>query len=234
MGSGRGGLAGDWSSTGGILNITAAAWTAGFQWWRSGDITWTQNVSEYVLVLVLCLVDNCDDYPACWWHQAHNFIYDTKSIRHRWMLLPFSLMSCYIVPIPCLLFSLPIFSSPFPFLFLHPLFLPPSFTLSRYSRSLSSSYLLFYWLNVGVSCKKSTELDCRSPSWVDFIHVAYWFQHFADLKWLTWSILMWSWVIFTDQSDSQTPSYTSVFWEGLCSTVSLEWLLPWKQINNFC
>jgi len=21
----------------GILNITAAAWTAGFQWWRSGD-----------------------------------------------------------------------------------------------------------------------------------------------------------------------------------------------------
>jgi len=46
----------DWPSTGGVLNITAAAWTAGFQWWRSGDITRTQNVSEYMLVLALCLV----------------------------------------------------------------------------------------------------------------------------------------------------------------------------------
>ena len=42
---------------GGVLNITAATWTAGFQWWRSGDITRTQNVSEYMLVLALCLVD---------------------------------------------------------------------------------------------------------------------------------------------------------------------------------
>ena len=41
---------------GGVLNITAAAWAAGFQWWRSGDITRTQNVSEYMLVLALCLV----------------------------------------------------------------------------------------------------------------------------------------------------------------------------------
>jgi len=41
---------------GGILNITAAAWTAGFQWWRSGDITRTKNVSKYMLVLTLCLV----------------------------------------------------------------------------------------------------------------------------------------------------------------------------------
>jgi len=24
-----------WPSTGGVLNITAAAWTAGFRWWRS-------------------------------------------------------------------------------------------------------------------------------------------------------------------------------------------------------
>jgi len=24
---------------GGVLNITAAAWTVGFQWWRSGDKT---------------------------------------------------------------------------------------------------------------------------------------------------------------------------------------------------
>jgi len=38
MASGRGWLAGDWPSTGGVLKITAAAWTAGFQWWRSGDI----------------------------------------------------------------------------------------------------------------------------------------------------------------------------------------------------
>jgi len=29
VGSGRGWLAGDWPSTGGVLNITAAAWTAG-------------------------------------------------------------------------------------------------------------------------------------------------------------------------------------------------------------
>ena len=43
---------------GGVLNITAAAWTAGFQWWRSGDITRTQNVSEYMLVFALCLVNH--------------------------------------------------------------------------------------------------------------------------------------------------------------------------------
>jgi len=41
-GSGRGRPA----ANGGVLNITAAIWTAGFQWWRSGDITRTQNVSE--------------------------------------------------------------------------------------------------------------------------------------------------------------------------------------------
>jgi len=55
MGSGRGCLAGDWPSTGCVLNITAPAWTAGFQWWRSGDITRTQNVSEYMLVVAVCL-----------------------------------------------------------------------------------------------------------------------------------------------------------------------------------
>ena len=49
MGSGRGWLAGHWPSTGGVLNITAAAWT-------DGNITRTQNVSEYMLVLALCLV----------------------------------------------------------------------------------------------------------------------------------------------------------------------------------
>ena len=41
---------------GGILNIIMAVWTAGFHWWPSGNITRTQNVSEYMLVLALCLV----------------------------------------------------------------------------------------------------------------------------------------------------------------------------------
>ena len=50
-------LAGWWLAIdGGVLNITAAAWSAGFQWWRSGDTTRTQNVSEYMLVLALYLV----------------------------------------------------------------------------------------------------------------------------------------------------------------------------------
>jgi len=56
MESGRGWLAGDWPSTGDVLNITAAAWTAGFLRWRSGNKKRTQNVSEYMLVLALCLV----------------------------------------------------------------------------------------------------------------------------------------------------------------------------------
>ena len=41
---------------GGVLNITTTAWTAEFHWWRSGNITRTQNVSEYMLVLAVCLV----------------------------------------------------------------------------------------------------------------------------------------------------------------------------------
>jgi len=57
MGSGRGWLAGDSPSTGGVLNITAVAWTAGFHWWRSDNKKRTQNVSEYMLVLALCLID---------------------------------------------------------------------------------------------------------------------------------------------------------------------------------
>ena len=56
MGSGRGWLACDLPSTGGVLNTTAAAWTAGFHWWRSGNITQTQNVSEYMLVHALRLM----------------------------------------------------------------------------------------------------------------------------------------------------------------------------------
>jgi len=44
------------AAEGGVLNITAAVWTAGFHWWRSGKKNRTQNVSEYMLVLALCLV----------------------------------------------------------------------------------------------------------------------------------------------------------------------------------
>jgi len=58
MGSGRCWLAGDWLSTGGVFNITAVA--DGFHWWRSGNITRRQNVSEYMLVLALCLVYDSD------------------------------------------------------------------------------------------------------------------------------------------------------------------------------
>ena len=57
-------LAGDRRVTGDVLNITVAAWTAGFHWWRSGDITRTQDVSEYMLVLALCLVMLCAQH-AC-------------------------------------------------------------------------------------------------------------------------------------------------------------------------
>ena len=41
---------------GGVLSITVAVWNAGFHWWRSGNKKRTQNVSEYMLVLALCLV----------------------------------------------------------------------------------------------------------------------------------------------------------------------------------
>ena len=51
MGSG-----GDRPPTGGVLDITAAVWTAGFHWWRSGNKKRTRNVSEYMLLLALCLV----------------------------------------------------------------------------------------------------------------------------------------------------------------------------------
>ena len=49
------GVAG-WPLTGGVLNITEAVWTAGFQRWHSGEIMRMQNVSEYMLVLAVCLV----------------------------------------------------------------------------------------------------------------------------------------------------------------------------------
>jgi len=56
MGSGHGWLSGDWLLTEGVLNIAAVAWTAGFHWWRSGNKKRTQNVTEYMHVLALCLV----------------------------------------------------------------------------------------------------------------------------------------------------------------------------------
>ena len=46
-GSGRGQPAADM----GVLNITAAVWTAGFHWWRSGNKKRTQ-----IVALALCLV----------------------------------------------------------------------------------------------------------------------------------------------------------------------------------
>ena len=52
----KAGAASDRPLMGGVLNITAAVWTAGFHWWRSGNKKRTQNVSEYMLVLALCLV----------------------------------------------------------------------------------------------------------------------------------------------------------------------------------
>ena len=51
-------------STVGVLNITLAAWTAGFQWWRSGDITRTQNVSEYSLYAWLQLSTHLQENSA--------------------------------------------------------------------------------------------------------------------------------------------------------------------------
>ena len=48
----HGWLAGDWPSMGRSQHYCSG------QWWRSGDITRTQNVSEYMLVLALCLVCN--------------------------------------------------------------------------------------------------------------------------------------------------------------------------------
>ena len=66
MGSGRGWLAGDWLSTGGILNITVVACTAGFHWWCSGNITRTQNVSEYST----CLYSLYAQFVNCTQHTA--------------------------------------------------------------------------------------------------------------------------------------------------------------------
>jgi len=76
MGSKRGWLAGDWPSTGGVLNITAAACTAGFYWGRSGNITRTQNVSEYMLVLALCLVW----ISQCWLQAPAYRSYDSERL----------------------------------------------------------------------------------------------------------------------------------------------------------
>jgi len=66
IGSARGWLAGDWPSTGSVLNITAAAWTAGFPLVTFWQHTRMQNVSEYMLVLALCLVVFVDNGLLNW------------------------------------------------------------------------------------------------------------------------------------------------------------------------
>jgi len=88
MGSGRGWLAGDWPSTGrGVLNITAAAWTAGFQWWRSDNITRTQNVSEYMQrVLAVCLVN--------FWATIKDFALCYRTVVCRHSVLSVTLVYC--------------------------------------------------------------------------------------------------------------------------------------------
>jgi len=48
--SGRGWLAGDWPSTGGVLNITAAVWIAGF---HTGGVLATK--SERKMLVSTCL-----------------------------------------------------------------------------------------------------------------------------------------------------------------------------------
>ena len=75
MGSGRGWLADDWPSTGAFLTLLQqpALWAS--TGWSSGNITRTQNVSEYMLVLALCLVMLCEadsslhDEALCKFHQ---------------------------------------------------------------------------------------------------------------------------------------------------------------------
>ena len=93
-------LAADWQVMGGILKIARciwevgvagspvigrrrgafstlqAAWTAGFHWWHSGNKKRTQNISEYMLVLVLCLVNICDI--------SHILTCDLKTIYHTY------------------------------------------------------------------------------------------------------------------------------------------------------
>jgi len=53
MGSGRGWLAGDWPSMGGVLNITAAAWTAGF---RSSDGVLLPGSMQQIKLAILQLL----------------------------------------------------------------------------------------------------------------------------------------------------------------------------------
>jgi len=72
-GSLRAKLAGDWRVTVSVLNITAAAWTAGFHLWRSGNITRTQNVSE-------C---STRSMPSC--YSYCDFV--TTFYSHHWFVL---------------------------------------------------------------------------------------------------------------------------------------------------
>ena len=54
--SGRSRPVGDWPPTGAFSTLLRQSGMRAFHWWRSGNKKRTQNVSEYMLVLALCLV----------------------------------------------------------------------------------------------------------------------------------------------------------------------------------
>jgi len=65
-------LAGRWLAVdGGRSQHCCGSRTAGFHWWHSGNIMRTQNVSEYMLVLALCLVRLCRPIILCHQLIAH-------------------------------------------------------------------------------------------------------------------------------------------------------------------
>jgi len=68
------------AAEGGVLNITAAVWTAGFHWWHSGNKKQTQNVSKYMLVLALCLVLNVCSHQ---YQHQHHYRTNVKGILAR-------------------------------------------------------------------------------------------------------------------------------------------------------
>jgi len=101
-------LAGQWLAVdGGVLNITVAAWTASFHWWRSGNITRTQNVSQYMLVCLVCwfwryvhhLVVYIICFPTCpYFFTLSLLIYSLTYLFFRWPNLVFSCLSlCHFV-----------------------------------------------------------------------------------------------------------------------------------------
>ena len=103
--------------TGAFSTITAAVWTAGFHWWRSGNKKRTQNVSEYMLVLAPCLVVLCIcvvthflivtcDYSILLMHWSllltmmvsarapDHTEFCCRDVRWKWNLFPIPFRSC--------------------------------------------------------------------------------------------------------------------------------------------